>query len=177
MDIIHKTNEITIKGIIDCDTVNYKKISLVIEFPYCTFKCDKECGKNVCQNSTLVSIENKKILIDNIINSYYIPNLITEAIVCQGLEPFDSWSELVSLIDKVRNEYKINDDIVIYTGYTEEELKHKTFGEYNLISYLKTFYSNIIIKFGRYIPDQEYHFDDVIGVNLASDNQYAKKIS
>jgi hypothetical protein len=41
---------------------------------------------------------------------------------------------------------------------------------------LKSF-SNIIIKFGRFIPNQEPHYDEVLGVKLASDNQYARRIS
>ena len=38
-------------------------------------------------------------------------------------------------------------------------------------------YKNIIIKYGRYIPNQTPHRDEVLGVNLASDNQYAERIS
>lgn len=38
-------------------------------------------------------------------------------------------------------------------------------------------YKNIVVKFGRYIPGQEKHYDEVLGVYLASDNQYAEKIS
>ena len=38
-------------------------------------------------------------------------------------------------------------------------------------------YSNIIIKFGRFIPNQKPHYDPVLGVELASDNQYGEKIS
>ena len=38
-------------------------------------------------------------------------------------------------------------------------------------------FRNIIVKFGRFIPDQESHYDEVLGVNLASNNQYAKKLS
>ena len=38
-------------------------------------------------------------------------------------------------------------------------------------------WENIIIKFGRYIPNQEKHYDDVLGIELASDNQYAEVIS
>ena len=41
-----------LKGIIFEDFINYKKPSMILEFPYCDFKCDKECGEQVCQNST-----------------------------------------------------------------------------------------------------------------------------
>ena len=34
-------------------------------------------------------------------------------------------------------------------------------------------WDNIIIKFGRFIPDQKSTFDSVLGVELASQNQYA----
>ena len=37
-----------IKGIIDEDFLNYKKPSMVIAFPHCSFKCEKELGKKVC---------------------------------------------------------------------------------------------------------------------------------
>ena len=33
----------------------------------------------------------------------------------------------------------------------------------------------IAIKYGRFIPNQETHFDSMLGVTLASPNQYAKK--
>jgi hypothetical protein len=36
---------------------------------------------------------------------------------------------------------------------------------------------NIIIKYGRYIPNQASHYDNVLGVYLASNNQFAEKIS
>jgi len=38
-------------------------------------------------------------------------------------------------------------------------------------------YKNVIIKFGRFIPNQEPHYDEILGVNLASNNQYARRIS
>lgn len=38
-------------------------------------------------------------------------------------------------------------------------------------------WKNIIVKFGRFIPNQHPHYDEVLGINLASDNQYAEKIS
>ena len=157
----------TLKGIIDTDTVTYKKISMVLEFPFCnTFKCDRECGKQVCQNSSLASAPDIKIDIEDIITRY-LSNPLTESVVCQGLEPFDSLGDLLRFIDAFR--VKSNDDIVIYTGYTEEEI-------YPYLEFFKR-YKNIIIKFGRFIPDEESHLDKVLGVKLASFNQYAKKIS
>ncbi len=157
-----------IKGIIDEDFVNYKKPCMVIEFPFCTFKCDKECGKQVCQNSTLAQLENTDIK-PIYITARYVFNEITQAIVAQGLEPVDSWEDLLRLISEFRKQ--TNDDFVIYTGYTKEELQSMGY-----IDVLKKF-SNIIIKFGRYIPNQKSHYDEILGINLASDNQYAEKIS
>ena len=157
---------ITLKGIIDTDTINYKKISMILEFPKCDFKCDKECGRSVCQNSSIINYPDIDVEIDDIIDRY-INNPLTDAIVIQGLEPFDTKSQLYSFIRYFRE--KSNDDIVIYTGYNEYELS-------NDIDDLIKKTNNIIIKFGRYVPGQEPHKDNVLGVNLASDNQYAKKI-
>ena len=42
-----------VKNILDEDFVNYKKPSMLIAFPSCSFKCERDCGKRVCQNSTL----------------------------------------------------------------------------------------------------------------------------
>ena len=38
-------------------------------------------------------------------------------------------------------------------------------------------YKNLIMKFGRFIPNQKPHYDEILGVNLASNNQYARRIS
>ena len=151
-----------IKGLITEDFVNYKKASMTIIFPYCTFKC----GKDYCQNSSLAKTPIIEISIDDLVNRY-INNPITEAVVMQGLEPFDSWNDLKEFVQKLR-EYN-NDDIVIYTGYNKDEVS----------KYIKelSVYPNIIIKFGRYIPNQDGHYDDVLGVYLISNNQYAEKIS
>ena len=155
-----------IKGIIDEDFINYKKPCMVIEFPYCSFKCDKECGKQVCQNGALANSPNINIERMNLINRY-LKNDITQSIVMQGLEPFDSWDDLISFIFLFR--CYSDDNIVIYTGYNLSELEEKV----ELLSY----FDNIIIKFGRYIPNKQSHYDNILGVNLASDNQYAVKIS
>lgn len=160
-----------IKSIVSEDFVNYKKPSMFIIFPYCSFKCDKECGAPVCQNSKLAAMPIIEIAIDTICQKY-INNPITSAIVCGGLEPFDSESDLLGLVGTLRNKYNNNDDIVIYTGYTEEELSE------NLVYKMITEdYKNIIIKFGRYLPAIERRFEPILGVELASVNQYAKEFN
>ena len=159
-----------VKGIIDEDFVNYKKPSMVIEFPKCDFKCDKECGQIVCQNQLLVFEPNIEIPYEKIIERY-LSNPITEAIVCQGLEPFDSMFDVISLILLLRGKYHCNDDFVIYTGYTKEELTKNRETPQSLAQF-----RNIIIKYGRYIPNQTPHYDEVLGVYLASDNQYAERL-
>lgn len=160
-----------VKGIKDEDFVNYTKPSMFIIFPNCSFKCDKEAGCAICQNSALALEPDIDIPIKNIVTRY-INNPITKAIVCGGLEPFDSLGDLYDLIKELRQH--TNDDIIIYTGFKENELKLPAYRVY--INSLKEF-SNIIIKFGRFIPNQEPHYDEVLGVNLASPNQYARRIS
>ncbi len=159
-----------VKGVVDEDFVNYKKPSMVVMCHSCTFKCDKECGEQVCQNSTLASARTIEISDNDLVNRY-ISNPITSAVVIGGLEPFDDINNIINFIDKLRNKNNF-DDVVIYTGYTEDEVNSKFCCEYLILKNL----NNIIIKFGRYIPNQKPHYDEVLGVNLASDNQYAKKV-
>ena len=78
------------------------------------------------------------------------------------------FEEVYDLIKYFRNN-NCNDDFVIYTGYNEDEIKEQ-------VNQLKEF-SNIIIKFGRFVPNQKKHYDNVLGVELASLNQYGKRIS
>lgn len=158
---------IKIRGLVDEDFVNYKKPAMFIAFPYCTFKCDKECGYSVCQNSSLIENTNIINIDEQIIIDRYIKNPITHSIVISGLEPFDSFNELIILIKSFRE--KTLDDIVIYSGYNKEEIA-------SYIEELKQF-KNIVIKFGRFIPNQEKHYDEVLQVTLASPNQYGEKIS
>lgn len=155
-----------IKGIIIEDFINYKEPSIVIEFPYCDWKCDRECGQKVCQNSHLAHTSGYDISFENIVK-YYMQNEITKAICFQGLEPFDSKKDWLSLVDIFRQ--YTQDTIIIYTGYNEDELTDE-------INQLKQ-YKNIIIKFGRFIPNQPSRYDELLGVTLASNNQYAKQIS
>lgn len=155
-----------IKNLIEEDFVNYKKPCMVIGFPKCNWKCDIECGQQVCQNNALATSPDINIEIDFIVNRY-INNPITQAVCCQGLECFDSWEDLQNLIICLRS--NTDDDIVIYTGYYKNEISDK-------IKWLKQF-PNIIVKFGRYIPNQTPHYDNILGVDLTSDNQYAERIN
>lgn len=120
----------------------------------------------MCQNGILATAPDIQVDIDNLINRY-MNNPITSAVVCGGLEPFDSWDDLCNLVASFRA--VCNDDIVIYTGFYPDEIEDK-------VAQLQTF-ANIVIKFGRYIPGKQSHYDTILGINLASDNQYASKIS
>lgn len=157
-----------IKQLIDEDFVNYKKPSMLIGFPTCSFKCCKEGNfpVEVCQNCELAKAPNIEINVDLLIERY-MNNRITQAVVCGGMEPFDSWEDLKNLITELRE--KTEDDVVIYSGYYKEEIADK-------IERLKQF-PNIVIKFGRFIPNHQPHYDPVLGIYLASDNQFAEVIS
>ena len=161
-----------VKGITDEDFVNYKVPSMFICTATCSFKCDRECGRNICQNSSLARAESIFVSDDQIIHRY-MQNLITHAIVFGGLEPFDQLCSVMAFITALRKA-GCNDDVVIYTGYNKDEVwdaLHPFFHP-NRVPL-----NNLIIKWGRFIPDQKPHFDEVLGVNLASDNQYAEKVS
>jgi organic radical activating enzyme len=157
-----------IKQIVDEDFVNYKKASMFIVTSVCDFKCLKEqdLDISICQNSGLMDMANINISANSIVNRY-IMNSITSAVVIGGLEPFLQFDELLELIDEFR--LVTPDSIVIYTGYNLEEIEDE-------ISVLSG-YENIIIKLGRYLVNSSPIYDEVLGVTLASENQYAIKIS
>ena len=157
-----------LKGIIDYDTVNYKKPCLTLLFGYCTFKCDKLNGCQVCQNSHLASEPDIEIGGEEIW-ALYENNPLTKAFCFQGLEPFDSFMDLIDLIKFIRITKKCNDPIVIYTGYNK--------GEDTIVEMSLEHFSNIIIKWGRFILGHEPHYDSILGVNLASDNQYGDEFT
>lgn len=156
-----------LKGIVDEDFANYKVPSMFIAFPKCSFKCEMENKDCCCQNSVLAREKNIEVGVDTVARRY-IHNEITRAIVCGGLDPMDSFDDLHGLINYIRRA-GVDDDIVIYTGYTEDEVR-------NEVEVLRQ-YKNIVIKFGRFIPNGTKRYDEVLGVTLASDNQYAKRIS
>lgn len=157
-----------IKGIIDEDFINYKLPSMNISTCRCSFKCDREAGISCCQNSELARAPEMNIPVTQIIERY-LQNPITRAIVFAGLEPFDQFREMNLFIWTLRNHYKCDDDVVIYTGYNKNEIAP-------MVEELKDF-PNIVVKFGRFIPNSQSILDPELQVILASDNQYAERIS
>ena len=157
-----------LKGIIDYDCTNYKEPVLTLEFPYCDFKCDKLNGCQICQNSSLILEPDIEIPFTKIWEMYK-ENPLTKGFCFQGLEPLYDKNETLHLIIFIREICHCNDPIIIYTGYNKTES----------IDFLEQIpkYKNIIIKWGRFIMNQKPHYDDILGVNLASDNQYAEKIN
>lgn len=158
-----------IKTIVDEDFTNYKKPSMFVGTISCGGKCCIEAGipLSVCQNDgwrscAPISIEDIKLCVR------YLVNPITQAIVFGGLEPMEQFEELETFIRTLRLGIRCDDDIVIYTGYNADEIKDE-------VAALSK-YKNIIVKFGRYVPDRPSRYDDVLGVTLASDNQYAKEV-
>lgn len=158
-----------IKGLKDEDFVNYKKPAMFIITSVCDWKCciEQKLDIGICQNSELTKANTIDFPIEKIYERY-VANPITSAIVIGGLEPFLQFSDVYSLV----KHFRINgccDDIVIYTGYYPYEIEDE-------IKRLKEF-PNIVVKYGRYVPDSKYHHDKILGVNLASINQFAERIS
>lgn len=154
-----------VRGIEIEDFINYKSPSMFIAIGICDWKCCVEGGfdTSVCQNSSLAQAKEQDVDITFIYNNYMC-NPITEAIVIGGLEPFTQFKDIFNLIKYFRENH-CNDKFIIYTGYYPNEIKEE-------INSLKQF-DNIIIKFGRYIPNRTEKFDKILGIKLASDNQYA----
>ena len=165
---------ISIRFVKDEDFVNYRKPAMFIGTARCDFKCCTEGNfpKTVCQNHDWISSKIIEASIDFLI-ARYIENPFTNAIVFGGLEPFLQAQQIIDFVTRLRKLYHYNDTVVIYTGYTKEELQN---GWAKYINDLKAL-GNIIIKYGRYVMNDEPHYDDVLGVNLASANQYAERIA
>lgn len=159
---------IRLKQLVDEVFQDYKKPSMLLATCMCDWKCcyESNISASVCQNSALENQSNIDVSFETIVQRY-LNNPITQAIVIAGLEPMLQFNEIEGFIKYFR-QYS-NDDIVIYTGYYPIELQHE-------LRTLKQ-YKNIIIKFGRFIPNRPSKYDDVLGITLVSDNQYSEKIS
>ena len=57
---------------------------------------------------------------------------------------------------------------VIYTGYEKKEKEES-------VNKLKQF-SNIIVKWGRYLKNSSPRYDELLGVELSSLNQYSERL-
>ena len=158
-----------VKGIIDEDFVNYKKSSMYIALGHCNWKCCKEAGIpiTICQNSELAKAKDIEVSVEELFHRYS-QNPISKAIVFGGLEPMTMSGKILDFIDYFRK-HGCLDDVVIYTGFEKDEISY--------IIYLLKQYKNIIVKFGRFKPNSEKRFDEVLGVTLISNNQYAERIS
>lgn len=171
-----------VKDVIDEDYINYKKCSMFIATNTCNFKCEHEDSNIHCQNSSIVKQKPIETTIRSLIKRF--DNSLAKAVVFGGLEPFDQFYELVNFIISFRlTEHK--NDIVIYTGYTEEEVANiklhvidhdiNAYIYWNIFDIIKNHrLSNVIIKFGRYKSNLPEVFDELLGVKLISNNQYAK---
>lgn len=158
-----------VKDIIDEDFTNYKEISMFIALGTCNFKCCTESNLpiTICQNQPIAKQKDIEVSVDEIFYRY-TSNPLTSSIVISGLEPLSMWEDVFELVQYFR-EHNYSDPFVIYTGYYENEIEKQ-------INQIKQ-YKNIVFKFGRFIPNQEKHYDEVLGVYLASNNQYGKVIS
>lgn len=157
-----------VKAVVNERFQDYRKPSLFVATAMCDWKCCMEAGRKpaMCQNSAIAKLPTVEISEDEIFLRY-ISDPITQAIVIGGLEPLLQQDEVLSLIQYFR-EHGCHDDIIIYTGYYRHEVLP-------FIDNVAKF-ENIIMKFGRFIPYRNKRFDTVLGVELASDNQYAERI-
>lgn len=158
-----------VKGIIEEDFANYKVPSMFINTCFCDFKCCTELDMDigVCQNAPLAQSPIKEIS-DDVIYKHFESNPITKAVVVGGMEPMMQIDEIISLISMFRQNRDWS-TFVIYTGYYPQEIE-------NELALLRPL-GNIVVKFGRFIPNKPSRHDDVLGINLSSDNQFAERIS
>lgn len=162
-------NNIKLKGVVLEDFVNYKYPCMFLITCFCDWKCclETDMPVSVCQNSSLAISPIKEYSFQSLLDVYK-SNDITKAICFGGLEPIMQIDEIISMIEFFRTN-GIDDTFIIYTGYNKSEIVE-------IVERLKR-YNNIIIKYGRYVPNDKEHLDSVIGVMLASSNQYAERIS
>lgn len=157
-----------LKQIIQEDFTNYKEPGLFIGTACCTGKCWKEQGlpASTCQNEPIYNAPIIEVDAERLVK-LYLSNPITKCVIFGGLEPFDTFEDMDAFLYELRVKHQCHDTVVIYTGYTEEEFNANLTWQW-----IRT-YDNIIIKFGRFMPNQPHHSDPILGVELASPNQYA----
>ena len=171
-------------NLIEEDFTNYKKPGMFLGFPFCSGKCNPKDALPICQNQQLHSAKLIDISAEEIITRYY-NNPIPRCLIFGGLEPFDTFTAMIEVIDALHNcssflPYTVKKtnpdgyatvddaDIVVYTGYYPWEIETQL---YKLAEHDP--YENILIKFGRYLPGHKPHPDRNLGVYLVSDNQFS----
>ena len=159
-----------LKTLEDENFTNFKDVTMTIGTISCNGKCCIEADIPICvclndswRAAPVMDIPNVTLC------NRYLSNPMTKGIVFAGLEPFEQYEEVKGFINTLRNEMRCNDPVIIYTGYYKDEIQKQ-------VEELSQF-ENIIIKFGRYIPNMESRYDEVLGVTLASNNQYAERIA
>lgn len=158
------------KGIYYDKGTLYKKPSMVITASRCSGKCfagHEDIKEDICPDIKYFFERTEDIRDDKIVVAY-TEDKRYKALVFAGLEPFDSFSEMLRLI-KIFRGAGIEDDIVIYTGYEAEEI-------WSLLSMLSEI-SNVIVKLGRHLPNVKPGADPVLGVVLDSENQHGELLN
>ena len=148
-----------IKQLRDEDFTNYRLPSMVVGFPSCTFKCEKDCGcRGMCQNSELFKSPSIEMSSKDIVDRY-MNNPITRAIVLGGLEPFDTFGQMLELMCEFRE--KTDDTIVIYSGYYRDEIPKERIDA--IIKYV-----NEHPEFGLYLENHTFNLLDEYSHDITS---------
>jgi hypothetical protein len=95
---------------------------------------------------------------------WILENTVNDKIVLGGLEWTEQEDELYILLDTCE-EYNAN--VILYTHWSEEEIKQKF---PRLLQY------DMYIKFGEYRPELASNDYSSHGIPLASTNQYIKRV-
>lgn len=158
--------EIRLKDVVEVFQ-DYKKSALLLCCISCDWKCCIEAGisNDVCQNHNIAKQGEARLPFDVILNR--VNSSLTDAIIFGGLEPLLQTKEVCGLIEYLR-ECGVKKDILVYTGYYLEEI------DSGVLERLKK--CHVILKCGRYIPNKPKKFDKILGITLASDNQYGVQL-
>lgn len=153
--------------------------SLFVGMGACDWKCCIAAGIPIetCQNSELARAPIVEVDATDLLRRYALES---GSVVVGGLEPFNDMGSLKELatayrnfVDYIDSEKTELDKFVVYTGYNPDEVIDSVEEIYNIVKTRLTF----IVKFGRFVPGHKPHADKVLGVDLASDNQYARVIT
>lgn len=155
------------------DTTDYKYTSLQLVFPKCSGKCEG------CQNSRLFGKTPNVYKLSDIVDLWNSLNT-HKAVVCVGLEPFDSFYELYDIFFSLLKLSNKDFDFVIYTGYEYHEIENHVNSlkyAYNISSMDNKNNVNLIIKYGRYDKNDCHgpYYSSILGVRLSTCNQHVDK--